>query len=612
MNNMQIISYINNPNQQLNNLVNLFKTNGITVVDFLIENQNSLIITGTTLNCLAIKIHNGHDGIIANHSEANRLYELAATKGSVWAKFNLAENLLLEEPKNLLKADILFTEVERDLQQLKGFENSFYCRFGECSFHLGQYRKAWRYFNNVSEHTTVNQEKKVVPQFEWAQTYLGLIKQRVQDTLNTTVLYIEKPAIASADNGNVSGQAVAEITEGVSQLAVVDQSRVSAAKLDWVKLGTSLLDMHYDPERERNIIIALRKAELNCELAISNLNLVTVSLSKARASQESEDICAMFQEFFHQKRTAVDDANSVFYIAKEKNDELIAIPDKKQHRRQVQSEKHFFASERNRNVAVRDIASQLLQQRQRERGKTFPAVVVTDIPVRHVIAAELAVIRASLKVMGMPPGYNNAAFPWTVGLTETRQGERISYTQLYSNDDQIQCGPVTITYRHRIDPHENHVGDFYMSDLGDYWNINNQLQGLIMDSDLQVVEEKEKQLAQLMLRYTKTGNPVTLDELQTLKQEATENDVCSVMRIFYHCFVKEPASWMIPRDEDHELPLATLQLRAVKLIAAGYLHIADVFGKNSNYGVFTGENIGKNISVLLEKMKKINKSYFDM
>lgn len=605
----QIISKINKlqetPDKQLEYLVKLFNDKALTAKE-LNEKRSLWTISGKTLNLLAVKVAQGKDGLEKDPIAARHLYEFAASRRSLRGKFNLAKSLLLHEPKDSEKAYELFTAMVplHEEKKLVALKHTFNYYFGVSAYQIEQYGQSWRSFTQVPSYFIKNKKKIPNSFFDSAQEHLDVIKQFTLDTLKTSILYNEGTVIDFAED-SASENSDTETIEEAAQLRPIETLDAC-----WTNLSSSL-DI-YDPmkaENSRDIILNFTKAKLEFEFARSNLELAEKMLDEADTNAEPDFVRVLFGKVFRQKRDDSNATKTTFQLTDKAYQTLFATGRKKQHRRQVQTEKHFFASERNHNIKVQEIATHLLHQRQRDKQEEASELLVTSIPVRRLIAAELAVIRASLKVMGTQPGYNSAAFPWTVGRKKSGQGHNGPYEQLYGLNESVKCGSAIITYHHRIDPHENHVGNFFMKNLGSYSEIYKRLCYFITDNKNQVVVEKEKQLAELMLRYVKTGTPVTIEELQQLQPKADLSDVKSIMKIFYHCFVKEPASWMIPREEDHEIPLATLQLRAVRLIAGGYLQIKDVFGQNSEHGVFTGEDIGSDIPKLLEKMQRINALY---
>jgi hypothetical protein len=618
-------------NKQLEKLVEYYKAGRITLDDIINYKAIGLTLAASALNYFSVKVFSGTDGITANQENAGKIWIVASDLGSYWAKWNLVNNNLCRDRSSYL---YLLDEIYKNINKLKSDEATFKKEEHKIIFYAARgyfenkkYSEAWNAFLKVPEKV----DSQDNPEYQQAQRYLEAIKKIAQGQLNgmfhkaTPVSQSVKEAeVKVASPAVVAGAtAVDNTTAGIAMLsattattATTSLSTSSNVPNDSTKMIVSRYSLFegldaYDPYELQAVIIAFKKAELEFDIARDAHSKAKDALDNSKQALDPKFLIDAFIEVEKQKLQQMNEIEKSYNAAKTKYDEAMSIATTKEVRRQVQTEKHFFAIERNKNPLSHGSALHILQQRQREKNdvKTIP-LVATGVTVRSLIAAEHAVIRASLQIFGMPRGYNSAAFPWTLKSIEKYRTDYSVSDQLYGHWEAVQLADVVITYHHRIDPHENHVGDFYMNDLGTYSGIYNFLEGLAWEGN-GIKFEKEQQLAKWMLRYTKTGQPITLDELKTIQDNTDVEEVKRLMRIFYHCFVKEPASWMIPRDEANELPLATVQLRAVKLITQGFLHLKDVFGKDSDYGVFTGKDIGSNIAKLHEKVHRINKLYIE-
>jgi hypothetical protein len=255
------------------------------------------------------------------------------------------------------------------------------------------------------------------------------------------------------------------------------------------------------------------------------------------------------------------------------------------------------------------MAITLHQNRCVEKKEEMKSINVSLIPARRAITAERSTSESSLCLFGHPWGEYNTELGWNIAKRRTEDSIYSSYEVHTGNQEKVTLGGTEITYEQRVNPHFNHRGDYYMYDLGEYSNIINTI-----DIITGYAVENEKFLAKLMLEYSRTGKAINAGDLETaeIKLNATPSNVHALNRILYHCFVKEIARWQLPKQADtHELPWATAQFRAVKLIAMGHLRMRDVFAQYAPYGVFTGKEIGKNIESVREKMKAINRLYIE-
>jgi tetratricopeptide (TPR) repeat protein len=603
----------NDRDEQLKQLVECHKLGKLTLVNIIAHKQYGLKFHHRALCDLALKIHNGEDAIQSNIDAARLIFTVASSFGSKLAKWHLVLSFLNFAPKNVKAAVDLFTELNKKENVLKATPEIMF-RTGKAYFENERYSEAWNVFLKVSEKNGEQDN----PQYQQAQEYLESIKKMARDKLagmlNTSTSNTSPQDLDSIDDDNMQTDGVITSAASSSTVVATSASATTSSSSSATISATSISN------------IVEQKQDLSDELdgysnatafnpANDALKMAAENLSSAmrKRAQVQKNMGSAYDRADRVCKAAED----IYNDAKDKLNEIKTATEKKEIKRHVQTEKHFFAIERNKNTKAKESARHLLEQRQRAVTE-IPIVplVATNVPVRSLIAAEHAVIRASLLTFGSPNGYGSIAFPWTFvtnkphNIWNQDRKAFVSYDQYYGHFEHVQLGDTTIIYQHRIDPHRNHVGDFHMKDIGTYREINDFFISLVSDAS-GINPLKEKQLAEWMLRYAKTGRHVELRDLQPMCENSNQEQVNKLMRIFYHCFVKEPARWMIPKDESNELPLATSHLRAVRLILHGSLHISEVFGEDSEYGVFTGKDIGSKLADLKEKIAKINKLYIE-
>lgn len=591
-------------NKQVDLLCAYFLSGKITF-----DNIAKCTISGGALNALGVRVYQTpHPSNIVN---AMIIYEMAIKKQSKWAMYNLA-NLLINSsiPEHLKRAYVLYTELYSNQDVFKNDEHAknIICLYTAYHHYIqGQFGMAWRIFIKIPSEILIQGEKTAWGHYPLVINALESIKTLSFQKLNE-ISYKSLPVTTiTASSTEQADDGVAELTQGIQRLTH------NQTPSPWTRLSNSI-DM-FDAYQRQDVIIAYTAAQLEYDMAVQNTRLAQHAHTLAQSEGKPSFILTMLGELATSKSQLQGQKSAILTDAKKAHSDLWLTGYKKELRRQTQSEKHFFAIERNQKGTVRDLAEYLLSTRQQRTPAALPPNIA-GVPTRRIIAAELAAIRASLMVMGTPLGYNYVAFPWMVGDKKTRHTYNSSYVITYGPLEEICYNTSVIQYRQRLDPHYNHLGDFFMVDLDTYAVISQTLIQLIM-TEGQRDSTKERQLARWMLRYTKHGQPMTQDELMQLQPDLSGEAITAlidkVTRIFYHCFVKEPASWMICCEDDRELPLAVAQLRAVRLISEGYLHIGDVFGADSSYGVFTGTNIkGENFNVLKQKVERINKFYTDL
>lgn len=307
---------------------------------------------------------------------------------------------------------------------------------------------------------------------------------------------------------------------------------------------------------------------------------------------------------------------------KEKIEELekywakYANMDEKLIQRQFQTESTFFNPRRTKKKETFQVAEELEERRLSmvELAELeFSQQGLSFLSARQLITAERSTVEASIEIT--PHGgrrWYQSKIGWkhNPSLDETTVSQSgNTYTSHYSYHETINLFGSELKYRQKVNSHFNHLGDYYMEDLGKYVQIIKVLNGITGSTSQHANTNNEKKLAKLMLNFSCNGAPVTLASLKTIKGDATTDDVNDLNRIFYHCFVKEVARWMLPQDEKHKLPLATAQARALELIIKGHLNFREVFSQNAPYGVFTDEDIGDHPNALRQKVVLINKKY---
>lgn len=354
----------------------------------------------------------------------------------------------------------------------------------------------------------------------------------------------------------------------------------------------------------------LRLSQIRLDLATREFELFTQHLETATLDKEPELALKVLRLGKAEAEEKMQQTKTDCEIAKNACYEVLGTAKKKEYRRQVQTEKHFFSPRRTYDESTKRLALQLQKNRLTTDQTLVAPVTGTKVVGRRMITAELSTLQAVLSSYGRRRNYKNLP-AWHMDATKTRADIRLSDTfqQHYGNTETIIFGEGQFHYYQRINPHGNHIGDFFLEGIESPERRYGHLLFLSGGKDKEPNVENEIKIAKWMIRYTSTGVVVTLEELQKMFEFATQKHLNKLIQIFYHCLIKEPMSWMMPAKESHELPYAIAQARAVKLVAKGYIHLKDVFDKDAPYNIFTGENAGENINVIRTKINRINNTY---
>ena len=278
-------------------------------------------------------------------------------------------------------------------------------------------------------------------------------------------------------------------------------------------------------------------------------------------------------------------------------DEIQFAATRRELRRQYYAQRRFFNPKRCKKLQTKSIATELLRDRLTP-GATLKSQNLAGVPTRRLVTAERSALEVSKQVIALPKKENRNELGWMKSKEER---------------EKIMLGNTSITYYHQKNLLPNHLGNFWMDTGkgdGTYNEIIRILHSLTGSTNDKPNVKHEKEIASLMLEYAKTGNPVTLAQLQSIKKEVSDEELDQINRIFYLVFVKEIARRMCTKEDTYDLPIALLQARAVRLITAGHLTLNDVFRFDAPYGVVTGENVYNNHNFdILVKMRRVNRLY---
>lgn len=574
----------NDDDAQLEKLVDFYKKGKISVDDLLAQNTLELRIPANVINFFAVKLSNGKNDIKKDKKRAHQLFLHAAKKGDGWANRNAGNNYLrgqAGEKKNILEAIKFLVTAAPKLKDDKKSDCDYL--LGEAHLENGNKKEAIACFKKIKSADKDNYPKA---------------NSRIEEILSGELRKLY-PKVNAEDEDEVDDAA-----DKVEKFGL--EEKQPKADPTWIKVSAVLdgydLDAKINKQRDE---VNKRESELKDYEKLFEFADGKVFQAKAnKVSKKELDVLTKKRE---ELKKAKDKADDELDQANERLKVLTEYAEAKEFQRQVQTEKHFFSSHRTKEEQTQGKALALQANRLATEEKEIKDVSVDGIPVRRMITAENSTITASLEVFGRKGSDYSTEYGWHVAKVEEYKGYEIKR----GHWEKVKMGDSDVVYRQRTNPHRNHVGDYFMKDLGEYKDIISTLNSITGTNAEGVQVDNEKKLATCMLKYTQKGTVLTLARLRQIKAEATEQDVIDLNRIFYHCFVKEIVRWMQPRDENHELPFPTAQRRAVKLIEMGHLSINDVFSQYAPYGVFTGKNIGENIEVVRNKIRRINRLYVE-
>jgi tetratricopeptide (TPR) repeat protein len=544
-------------------LIEFYNNKKITLEEIINHQTNGLIINAEAVHAFAFWFDTKGEW-----KTAQSLYLIASGYGSSWAKRSYAYNLI---HKKIDKKEDDFQEaigfLKKAIFEDKNIEQHCLLLLGIAYYNLKKYATAYLYFNNLLSKVNRNSED-----YKQANKYLAFYSELSEVVLEQLFELSDKNRLSQAGSSILRNR--------------------PEKQRPWYSL-TDTFD-GFEPDDAGHIILSSRQAVIERNLAGAEVLIIDNQLQDASKKEPKPVIDAL-------------------QVKTEEYRSLLEIPQKKELRRQVQTEKHFFSPRRTYSVATKELASRIQQNRFSLNPERVEPIEGTNVPGRRMLTADLTALQACLSVYGRRRDYDLLP-EWNIDTSKTIlqiSESGIKYEQ-YGNTETVKLGEEQLRYRHRVNPHRNHIGDFFMEELPSLESGADIHMNLIALSGGSVDNPNKKNemiVAGWMIRYAKNGTIVSLAELNSVYLEAKKEDLSQLMRIFFYCLIKQPMSWMMARSESHDLPYAIAQTRAVKLISEGFLTVKDVFSQDAPYGIFTGKNIEKNIGAAVEKINRINRLY---
>lgn len=605
--------------------------------------KKPFIVPPNILNGIGLKFRQGKDGYPQDERLGVELYKLGAKQDNAQSFANLANCALygygtsvnLKAAETFCKEAIKFGRKESAcflgviLWEQKNWEaaidqfikinNSNKENYSKAQHHLGLYyldkidnpdtKKALACFKNVdttsSFYNDAEEKIKELYENEIQKIFELLENEQSNDSLTETSDESSHEVLNETSDKKInetSDEKTSEISDDQNEQESNEPFK-PLNKKGWYALSP-LLHGH-NPKEEENIITEFELASLELDIAESAYTCVIKRKKELFEKELPESTKKAIEEKVQQTRTIHSDAQQTLDLVKNKYNELTNSAMLKRYQRQRKVEETYFAPKRTFSQETKSFAKTIQDNRLVNSIEEIEVLEVDSNSTRRLITAELAVMTVGLNLNGYSTRWYGEHFGWSTGNKEKKDGYEITYCY----NENISLGGGQFTYRQRNNPHYNHPGDYYMSDLGKYSEMVEFINKITGSNSDKINILNEKKLAGYMLRYSQSGNSMTLDELKHLYTNATEDDLLMIHRIFYHCFVKEPSRFFLAKENNHQLPLVSANARALQLLVRGHLKMCDVFSQDAPYGVFTAKEIGSNIDALKTKIDIINKKY---
>jgi hypothetical protein len=578
-----------NTDELKNKLVNLLKNKKITADSLLaVCSRKRVNVSGDCLNSIGLKYSKGENGFEQDTDIAFKICKFAADElhyGKAYGNCaqyyydGRAGSIDLQQAYDYCQKAIEF-KTDRNLLWAKILFKQE--KFSQCASHIKK---------RLNDKATKEEEKK---------DFQVLFNDCL--TAQLTNLY-KKLNEASTD------VATTDVGQGIEELNQLEEiTEKSDEEKDKLQLTAGWYEVSYllegfDLNDCGQLMAQMEIANLQLMLADKARGVIRDQLRFVKEKKLPQEVIDALEEKEKEFQESYSDLLAKKKSIEKNYQEYIDVTGK-MLKRQYQTELRFFDPSRTKNERARELALEF-EKRRLSMELYSDEVDASDSPARRLITAERSTIEASTSCFDVSTGYYANRLGWSEAYKKSSSDKEI-----YTHPEKIKIGTTVFQYRQKANAHHNHIGDFFMeSKHGSYVDTLNDLNRVTGSRGKNCQKENEIKLAGLMQEFVKTGNAVTQERLQEIKPEGDVADVDNLNRIFYHCFIKETSSWMLPHDDKHKLPLALPQARVLKLIVAGYLSIREVFAKDAPYGIFTGTDIGRNIDELQEKIIRINVLY---
>lgn len=281
-------------------------------------------------------------------------------------------------------------------------------------------------------------------------------------------------------------------------------------------------------------------------------------------------------------------------------------PEKRKIFRRYATEQSFFNPARSKKHAqlialTHSIIDQRFKLEPQEGDELPPPVDLSQVNSRQLISAERAFQEAAVALTGE----ENPKLGIPLIREQQWEFDRASGSNGYGPKERYLIADTEVLSEHRTNPKRNRLGDSFLPEHGTY------------SSDIYVFflklaegrSKKEKKLARFLIRYGKTHQPVTLEELQTVNQSAELADVKKFNQICFLVMEKEQSQWHCAVDSSYQLGMAVAQARALIMVEARFISFEEIFEKNSLFGVYSKTGILKKPKEVEDSCRRIDEMY---
>ncbi|CAM4390313.1 MAG: hypothetical protein LEGION0398_MBIBDBAK_00158 [Legionellaceae bacterium] len=345
---------------------------------------------------------------------------------------------------------------------------------------------------------------------------------------------------------------------------------------------------------------SVKKSEINNEFKMHDEKLdklINEKLAEIEAIKETG-----VKEKLFENEIALKQLYNARENLKQKHYEL--TPEYRKKYRRYAAERNFFNPTRNRSnkkESLINLTEDIIEQRfNYAANNSIKPVNLAGKSSRLFITAERVFQET---VNDLLPGQSMSCIP-------TMRQQSWSYgngSNNYGPIEKYKVNETEIKAEHRTNPKPQRLGDSFLPDHGTYDGDIYPLLRKLSQGD----SEKEKIIATYFLRYGKTHQGISLEEVQALLADATEEDVHRFNRICFLIMEKEQGQWHLAADPRFHLGMSVSQARCLILLEKGHLSLEDVFKNNVLFGVYSKTQINNYPEKVAEACRYIDVLYLE-
>ncbi|MCH9643789.1 MAG: hypothetical protein K0U29_02495 [Gammaproteobacteria bacterium] len=270
------------------------------------------------------------------------------------------------------------------------------------------------------------------------------------------------------------------------------------------------------------------------------------------------------------------------------------------------AESRFFQPTRSSKVqAIYALVEQIIDHRFSAKTDKLEPINLAGISGRLLITAERAFQEGVISLsnhdrpeLGIPIVRKKS---WGFGYG---YNERSGVTT-YGPIEQYQVADTVVKAEHRVEPKRQRMGDSFLPDHGTYSNDIYPFFCRLCEKDV----AKEQKLASYMLRYGKTHQAVSLEELEAINDEADQEDVEKFNRICFLVMTKEQSQWHSATNEAFQLGMSVSLARGLIMIEAGFIPLEEIFKNKALLSIYSHTKLADNCSDVEESAQYIDRLY---